>query len=115
MMDAMDSSRSEADRPAAKAGILDISPYKPGKSKAEGFAEPVKLSSNENILGCSPKARAAYLAGADQLHLYPDGRANGLRAAIAERYGLEPERLVFGCGTDEIFQLVNQVFLEPGD
>jgi histidinol-phosphate aminotransferase len=107
--------RAEADRPTPKPGILDISPYKPGKAKAEGFADPVKLSSNENILGCSPAAKAAFAAAADQLHLYPDGRAGALRAAVGERYGLEPERLVFGCGTDEIFQLLNQVFLEPGD
>jgi histidinol-phosphate aminotransferase len=108
-------SRSDADRPIPKPGISEISPYKPGKALAEGFAHPIKLSSNENILGCSPAAKAAYAAAADQLHLYPDGRANALRAAVAERYGLEPERLVFGCGTDEIFQLVNQTFLEPGD
>jgi histidinol-phosphate aminotransferase len=108
-------SRADADRPTPKPGILDISPYKPGKATAEGFAEPVKLSSNENILGCSPAAKAAFAGAADQLHLYPDGRATALRAAVAQRYGLEPGRLVFGCGTDEIFQLINQVFLEPGD
>ena len=45
---------SIANRPAAKAGILDIEPYRPGKSSVEGFAHPIKLSSNENILGCSP-------------------------------------------------------------
>jgi histidinol-phosphate aminotransferase len=116
-MDAMTTplSRADADRPTPKPGVTDIAPYTPGKAKAEGFAHPVKLSSNENILGCSPAARAAFVAAADQLHLYPDGRANALRAAIARRYDLEPERLVFGCGTDEIFQLINQVFLEPGD
>jgi histidinol-phosphate aminotransferase len=116
-MDAMTSpsAREEADRPTPKPGILGITPYKPGKSQAEGVANPVKLSSNENILGCSPAAKAAFSAAAEQLNLYPDGRANALRAAIAERYGLEPERLVFGCGTDEIFHLINQVFLEPGD
>ena len=107
--------RAAADRPTPKPGILDISPYVPGKSKAEGIEHPIKLSSNENILGCSPKARAAFAAAADRLHLYPDGRSNALRAAVAERYGLEPERLVFGEGTDEIFQLINQVYLEPGD
>ena len=106
---------SIANRPAAKAGILDIEPYRPGKSSAEGFAHPIKLSSNENILGCSPLARAAYLAVADSLNIYPDGRANRLRAAVAERFALEPDRLVFGDGTDELLHLINQVFLEPGD
>jgi histidinol-phosphate aminotransferase len=102
-------------RPEPKAGILEIEPYKPGKSAAAGFAHPVKLSSNENILGCSPKAKAAFLEAAEQINLYPDSRANALRAAVASRHGLEPERLVFGCGTDEIFHLLNQLFLEPGD
>jgi histidinol-phosphate aminotransferase len=104
-----------AERPTPKPGILDISPYVPGKAKAEGFEHPVKLSSNENILGCSPAAKAAFAAAAERLNLYPDGRAGALRAAVAQRYGLEPERLVFGCGTDEIFQLINQTYLQPGD
>ncbi len=108
-------SRADLDRPTPKPGIGDITPYKPGKSQTEGFDNPVKLSSNENILGCSPAAKAAFAAAAEQLNLYPDGRANALRAAIAARYDIEPERLVFGCGTDEIFHLINQVFLEPGD
>jgi histidinol-phosphate aminotransferase len=109
------SSRSDADRPLPKPGVTDISPYKPGKALAEGFEDPVKLSSNENILGCSPQAQAAFVECAGKLHLYPDGRAQALRAAVAQQYRIEPERLVFGCGTDEIFQLINQVFLEPGD
>jgi histidinol-phosphate aminotransferase len=104
-----------ATAPAPKPGILDIVAYKPGKASAEGVAHPVKLSSNENLLGCSPKARAAFLAAAETLHLYPDGRASLLRAAVAERFGLEPERLVFGDGTDELLHLLCQTFLEPGD
>jgi histidinol-phosphate aminotransferase len=94
---------------------LDISPYVGGKAKAAGFAHPIKLSSNENVLGCSPKASAAYVAAADRLHIYPDGRAAVLRAAIAAKYGLEPERLLFGCGSDELFALVCQTYCEPGD
>ena len=107
--------QSSIPRPEPKAGILDIVAYKPGKSNAAGFANPVKLSSNENILGCSPKAREAFIAAADTLNIYPDSRAGRLRAAVAEHFRLEPERLVFGDGTDEILHLVNQVFLEPGD
>jgi len=107
--------RSKADRPIPKPGILDIHAYVPGKAVVDGIAHPVKLSSNENILGCSPKAKAAFVEASSRINLYPDGRSNVLRAAIAERHGLEPERLVFGCGTDEVFQLINQVYLEPGD
>ena len=102
-------------RPRPKPGILDIAPYVGGKAKAEGFADPVKLSSNENILGCSPRARDAYLQAAARLHLYPDGRSEGLRAGVAARYRLEPGRLIFGCGSDELFTLLCQVYCEPGD
>jgi len=102
-------------RPRPKPGILDIAPYVPGKAKVEGVADPVKLSSNENILGCSPAARAAFEGASGRTHLYPDGKVTALRAAIAARHDLEPERLIFGCGTDEVFALLNQVYLEPGD
>jgi histidinol-phosphate aminotransferase len=107
--------RSKAPRPVPKPGILEIAAYKPGRSKAEGVEHPVKLSANENILGCSDLARAAYVEAAGKLALYPDGHANILRDAVSAKYGLEPERLLFGCGSDEIFQLLNQTFLEPGD
>ena len=107
--------RGAADRPIPRPGILDITPYKPGKSKAEGIAHPIKLSGNENILGCSPMAQAAFVASADRLNVYPDGRADALRDAVAKHYDLEPERLVFGDGTDEVLHLINQVYLEPGD
>ncbi|HEY1561016.1 MAG TPA: histidinol-phosphate transaminase [Caulobacteraceae bacterium] len=102
-------------RPEGKAGVLDITPYKPGKATADGVENPVKLSANENILGCSEAARAVYIEAADNLSLYPDGRGQVLRKAVAEAYRLEPERLILGCGTDEIFALLNQAFLTPGD
>jgi histidinol-phosphate aminotransferase len=108
-------SRFTAPRPVPKAGILDIAQYVGGKSKVDGVEHPIKLSSNENILGCSESASAAYAEAAARLHMYPDGKAAILREAISEKYRLEPERLVFGCGSDEIFALLNQVFLEPGD
>ncbi|HEY5107651.1 MAG TPA: histidinol-phosphate transaminase [Caulobacteraceae bacterium] len=101
--------------PVPKTGILEISPYVPGKAKAEGVENPVKLSANENILGCSPAAREAFVSACDNLALYPDGRAGGLREALVQRHRLEPERLIIGAGSDEIFALINQVFLEPGD
>ena len=103
-------------RPEAKAGILAIQAYVPGKSKlADPTIVPVKLSSNENALGTSPHAIAAHVEAASKLNVYPDSRCNALRAAIAEHFRLEPERLVFGCGSDEIFAILNQVYLEPGD
>ncbi len=102
-------------RPKPKPGILDIQAYVGGKSKIEGVDHPIKLSSNENVLGCSPLAQAAFAQTAHQLNLYPDGRCDALRAAVAEKFGLEPERLIFGCGSDEVFTMLAQVYCEPGD
>ena len=103
------------DAPAPKPGILDIAPYVGGKSRIEGVAEPMKLSSNENMLGAGEKARAAFEAAVGHIHIYPDGRASKLRDAVAEHHGLEPERLIFGNGSDEVFALLNQCYLTPGD
>jgi histidinol-phosphate aminotransferase len=114
-MNAVTSSADTPDRPIPRPGILDIVAYVPGKSKVEGVAHPVKLSANENILGCSPLAKAAFIAAADRLNIYPDGRSGALRETVAKHYGFEPERLVFGDGTDELLHLINQVYLEPGD
>jgi histidinol-phosphate aminotransferase len=102
--------------PTPKPGILDIHAYVPGKSAAPDPAiVPVKLSSNENILGCSPAALAVYQDGAGRLSRYPDSTNADLRKAVAARYRLEPDRLVFGCGSDEIFAVLNQAYLQPGD
>ena len=102
-------------RPRPKTGILEIEPYVGGKASAPGVAEPVKLSSNENALGSSPEARAAYEATSRKLHVYPDGRAEGLRAAVAKSFDLDPARLIFGCGSDEVFTMLAQTYCEPGD
>lgn len=101
--------------PTPKPGILDVEAYVPGKAKAEGVANPVKLSANENILGCSPKASEALVAVAHKLADYPDPRATKLREAVSQKYGLEPDRLIFGCGSDEIFHYLTETFLVPGD
>src|SRR5690606_28397726 len=90
-------------------------PYTPGRATAEGVKHPLKLSANENPLGCSEAARAAYIAAASDLHLYPDAKTSRLRAAIADKYQLEPERLVFGAGSDEIFAMATQAYLGAGD
>jgi len=105
----------DSQKPQPKAGILDIAPYIGGKSKIEGVAEPIKLSSNENALGCSARAVEAFTEAQKKLFRYPDGHAGPLREAVAAYHGLEPERLVFGNGSDEVFALLNQVYLEAGD
>lgn len=111
----MDARTASPTRPEPRANILRIAPYVPGKSKATGAGPLHKLSSNETPLGPSPKARAAFAGLADKLALYPDGAATELRAAIGEVYGLNPDRLVCGNGSDEILAMLATAFLGPGD
>jgi len=101
--------------PQPQPGILDISPYIPGESEVPGGLKPIKLSSNETPLGPSPKAVAAYKAAAEHLDRYPDGAATALRNAIARQYGLDPERIVCGCGSDELINLIAHAYVGPGD
>lgn len=98
-----------------RPGILDIKPYKPGAADAPGIANPVKLSSNENPMGCSPLARSAFEASSKKLNLYPDGGATRLREAIAEANGIDADRIVCGTGSDELLQLLGRAYLAPGD
>ena len=81
---------SDAIRP--QPGILDIALYVGGKSHVAGHNDVLKLSSNENPFGPSPKARAAYVAAAGDLHRYPSTDHAALRAAIAEVHGLDADR-----------------------
>ena len=101
--------------PMPQPGILDINPYVPGESHVAGGVKPIKLSSNETPLGPSPRAIAAFKAEADQLERYPDGAATALRKAIAELYGLNPDRIVCGSGSDELINLLAHAYLGPGD
>lgn len=101
--------------PTPNPWIQRIDAYQPGKAKAGGHATPVKLSSNENPWGASPRALAALAAAAGDSHRYPDGTAAGLRAKIAALHGLDPDRIVCGTGSDEILQLVPTIYCAPGD
>ncbi|MGE3917720.1 MAG: histidinol-phosphate transaminase, partial [Hyphomicrobiaceae bacterium] len=101
--------------PVPKPGILDIAPYVPGESTVPGGIKPIKLSSNETPLGPSPKAIEAYRALAGELERYPDGSAAALRKAIGGVYGLDPARIVCGCGSDELLNLLAHAYLGHGD
>ena len=104
-----------ATRPKPRPGVLDIAAYVPGKSSAPGVAKIFKLSSNETPLGPSPRAIAAYKAAADHLEDYPDGSASDLREAIGHAFGLDPERIVCGAGSDDLLHLLAQAYLADGD
>lgn len=101
--------------PTPKPGILDIEAYVPGESRLPSGVKPAKLSSNETPLGPSPKALEAFKAAAGNLERYPDGQATALRAAIAQRYGLDASRIVCGAGSDEILTMLAHAYLGSGD
>jgi histidinol-phosphate aminotransferase len=102
-------------RPQPRPGVLDIEAYVPGKSSAPGVAKVFKLSSNETPLGPSPKAVAAYKSAGDRLEEYPDGSAGELREAIGRAFGLDPDRIVCGAGSDDLLHLLANAYLMDGD
>lgn len=106
----------------APAYVRNIARYVPGKPIDElareiGFPERdiVKLASNENPRGPSPAVRAAIAAATHDLCRYPDGNGFALKAALSIRYGVAPEQIVLGNGSNDILELVTQAFLRPGD
>jgi histidinol-phosphate aminotransferase len=101
--------------PQPRPGIMSIAPYVGGKDSVEGRATVMKLSSNEGALGPSPRAMAAYTKAAAELHRYPDGGSEKLRAAIGRHYGLDPARIVCGAGSDELLNLLVRAYCGPGD
>jgi histidinol-phosphate aminotransferase len=109
------SAKLAAAGPTPQPGILDILAYVPGESALPGGLKPIKLSSNETPLGPSPKATAAFLAASKDLERYPDGGATALRRAIGKVYGLDPDRIVCGAGSDELIGLITHAYVGHGD
>jgi len=100
--------------------IRSLIPYEPGKPIEEvereyGITNSVKLASNENPLGPSPKAVRAIRERLEQLHLYPDGDCFYLKRGLADKLGTAPENLIFGNGSNEIIELAIRTFMRPGD
>jgi histidinol-phosphate aminotransferase len=100
--------------------IRSLSPYVPGKPIDElqrelGLTRVIKLASNENPLGPSPRALAALSGAQDMLHRYPDGGGYQLRQTIADRWKVGREQVILGNGSDEILGLLARTFLTPGD
>lgn len=102
-------------RPMPRPGVLDIAPYVPGKSGAPGAGKVFKLSANETPLGPSPRAIEAFRNCATHLEDYPEGSSRVLREAIGKTYGLDPERLICGAGSDELLNFLGHVYLGHGD
>lgn len=100
--------------------INRLNPYIPGKPITEvkrelGLDKVIKLASNENPLGCSPKATQAVKEWAANMAIYPDGNCTELRDALSKKYGIKSSQLLFGAGTDQILELIAQTFVNPGD
>lgn len=103
-----------------KPWVRSLEPYEPGKPLEElerelGIEGSVKLASNENPLGPSPRALAALREAVEGVHRYPDGHAFALRRKLAERLGVAENQLVLGNGADELLELIAKALLGPGD
>jgi len=100
--------------------VSDIIVYQPGKPVEElerelGIADSIKVASNENPLGPSPRALAAMNNATGELHRYPDGGGFYLKNALAEHHGLQPANFVLGNGTNEVLEILAHAYLDPGD
>ncbi len=103
----------------AAAGVANLNPYVPGKPISElerelGICNPIKLASNENPLGCSPKAIAAMNRELGEVARYPDGSGFELRNALAAKHGIDASCITLGNGSNDVLDMVARVFLRPG-
>ncbi|MGQ0534884.1 MAG: histidinol-phosphate transaminase [Methanobacteriota archaeon] len=106
--------------PKVRRSVEKMKPYVPGRPLEDverefGFASVVKLASNESPIGPSEKALAAIETGLARLHRYPEPTSRGLREAIAERWGCGPDGVFVGNGSDEVFRLLAETYVEAGD
>lgn len=100
--------------------VFRLSPYIPGKPADEvkrelGLERVIKLASNENPLGPSPRAIERVREMAARAHIYPDASAWALKQELASRYGVPESQIILGNGSDEILILLGQTFISPGD
>jgi histidinol-phosphate aminotransferase len=105
---------------APRRALREVFPYQPGRSIASvqrelGLKTVTKLASNENPLGPSPRAMAAYRKAEKSVGLYPEGTSPELRAGLARFHDVEPESIIVGNGSDEIIRLLCEAFLDPED
>ncbi len=106
----------------AHAWIPGLAMYEPGKpiealAREQGFDDPdsiVKLASNENALGPSPRAMRAMRRAAARMHRYPDSSAHRLRSALAGRLRISPDQILIANGSNELIEFIGHVFLGPG-
>ena len=92
-----------------------IEAYKPGKSKIGQFKNITKLSANESALGVSPKVKSILNNKNLILSKYPDSKAQVLRKEISKRFDCDFNKIICGAGSDEIIQMICQLYLKPSD
>lgn len=102
-----------------KEQIKGMQAYQPGKSidavkKEFGLDEIVKLASNENPFGCSPKVHEFIVNESINFALYPDGYATDMRLSVAKHLGVSGNELIFGNGSDELISIITRALLHPG-
>ena len=100
--------------------IRELKPYEPGKPVEEverelGIRRSIKMASNENPLGPSPKAVKAMAKAAKKANYYPEGNCHYLRKKVVKKLGIKSEELIFGNGSNEIIELMTRCFVRPGD
>ena len=94
---------------------FDIETYKPGKSNIKKKRKIIKLSANESALGVSHRVKKVLFQKKFKLSRYPDGKSNALRNQISDKFKCDKERIICGAGSDEIIQMLCQLFLKPKD
>ncbi len=94
---------------------FEIEAYKPGKSKVKKLKKVIKLSANESALGISPKAKRLISNKKMILDKYPDGKSQVLRKAISKKYNCDFNKIICGAGSDEVIQMLCQLYLNPKD
>lgn len=100
-------------------GVQDLAPYQAGKPISElqrelGIDDIIKLASNENPLGPSPKAVSVIRGELEDIALYPDGNGFALKRMLADYHNIDMKRITLGSGSDHILELAARVFLGPG-
>lgn len=100
--------------PKARDAVFSVPPYVGGEATLAGMDRVRKLSANEGAFGPPPGAIRALAEAASSMHVYPDGGATSLRAAIGRRFGLDPGRIVCGNGSDDLIVLLIQSYGGPG-
>ena len=98
-----------------KFKIIKIEAYKPGKSNIGKIKNITKLSANESALGISPKVKKVLNIKNINLSRYPDGGAKLLKREISKKFKCDPDKIICGAGSDEVIQMICQLFLKPKD